>query len=174
MSRAPVPGGLLSWLRKAIGAIALLLDRVCLGVVVLLLLSILVTTVLAVFFRYVLNSPLLWTDEVGRYTMIWLAYLGAPVALRRRGHIALEWLYERLPKVCRKSLDVTIRLITGTIFGVVLCVSFPILQRLSHSHSPMMRIPMVAAYASVAVGSALIVIQSLDLLLSDVVKRGDQ
>lgn len=32
---------------------------------------------LQVFFRYVLNSPLVWAEELARLNMIWMAFLGA-------------------------------------------------------------------------------------------------
>jgi TRAP-type C4-dicarboxylate transport system permease small subunit len=51
-----------------------------------------VVIVLQVFFRYVLNSPLTWAEELARLSMIWLAFLGASVALWRRRHIKIEGL----------------------------------------------------------------------------------
>lgn len=39
--------------------------------------------------RYVFDSPLLWTDELATFLFLWLAILGAVVALRRDGHMRL-------------------------------------------------------------------------------------
>src|SRR5271154_3763795 len=39
--------------------------------------------------RYVFNSPLLWTDELATFLFLWLAMVGAVVALRRDGHMRL-------------------------------------------------------------------------------------
>ncbi len=39
--------------------------------------------------RYVFNSPIMWTDELGTFLFLWLAMLGAVVALRRDGHMRL-------------------------------------------------------------------------------------
>jgi tripartite ATP-independent transporter DctM subunit len=39
--------------------------------------------------RYVFNSPLMWTDELATFLFLWLAMLGAVVALRRDGHMRL-------------------------------------------------------------------------------------
>jgi tripartite ATP-independent transporter DctM subunit len=39
--------------------------------------------------RYVFNSPIMWTDELGNFLFLWLAMLGAVVALRRDSHMRL-------------------------------------------------------------------------------------
>ncbi|HZT88050.1 MAG TPA: TRAP transporter large permease subunit [Stellaceae bacterium] len=39
--------------------------------------------------RYVFDSPLIWTDELATFLFLWLAMIGAVVALRRDGHMRL-------------------------------------------------------------------------------------
>ena len=39
--------------------------------------------------RYVFNSPIIWTDELATFLFLWLAMIGAVVALRRDGHMRL-------------------------------------------------------------------------------------
>jgi tripartite ATP-independent transporter DctM subunit len=39
--------------------------------------------------RYVFDSPLMWTDELGTFLFLWLAMIGSVVALRRDGHMRL-------------------------------------------------------------------------------------
>ena len=36
-----------------------------------------------VFWRYVLGSPLAWTEEVSRYIFIWIVMLGIPIMFNR-------------------------------------------------------------------------------------------
>lgn len=53
-----------------------------------------ITVVVAagVFWRYVLNDSLSWTEEVARYLLIWLAAVGSIVAMHRRQHVAIDIL----------------------------------------------------------------------------------
>src|ERR1700730_171491 len=39
--------------------------------------------------RYLFNSPIIWTDELATFLFLWLAMIGAVVALRRDGHMRL-------------------------------------------------------------------------------------
>ena len=59
--------------------------RRCTEIAIMVLMAFLVViVVLSVIFRYILLSPLTWSEEVGRYVMIWLGFLGASIAMRER------------------------------------------------------------------------------------------
>lgn len=57
-----------------------------------------VTALLQVFFRFVMQNPLTWTDEVCRYCLIWLTLLGIGVASQRKSHISIDIICNVLPK----------------------------------------------------------------------------
>jgi TRAP-type C4-dicarboxylate transport system permease small subunit len=59
---------------------------------------------LQIFFRYVLNSPLVWTEELCRYLFIWICFLGWTIALRRKSHIRISFFLERLPRSLQRSI----------------------------------------------------------------------
>lgn len=55
-----------------------------------------VVTALQVIFRYVLSIPMPWTEELARYLMIWVTFIGAGVVTRRRLHIQMDLLIDRV------------------------------------------------------------------------------
>jgi TRAP-type C4-dicarboxylate transport system permease small subunit len=57
--------------------------------------------ILQVFCRYVLETPLLWPEDVTRWLLVWTAYLGASIALRKGDHISLTMFVNRLPQRLR-------------------------------------------------------------------------
>ena len=62
------------------------------------LVAVMTTVVLAgVFFRYVLNNSLAWTEDSSILMMIWVAFLVAPYAYRQGGHVGIELLVSSLP-----------------------------------------------------------------------------
>ena len=52
----------------------------------------------SVFFRYVLNDSLSWSEELAKYAMLWLVFLGAPIALRLGVHPNIEIMISNFPK----------------------------------------------------------------------------
>lgn len=54
--------------------------------------------------RYVFNDSVAWTEEIARYLLIGVAYFGSMTALRRGGHIFLEFIYRRTTDANVKAL----------------------------------------------------------------------
>jgi len=64
-----------------------------------------------VFWRYVLNDSLSWTEEVARYLLIWLAAVGSIVAMHRRQHVAIDII----PDMFKGISGRVIRLLIATV-----------------------------------------------------------
>ncbi len=58
-----------------------------------------------VIWRYVLDSPLIWVDELAEILFLWLVSLGAVIALRRGEHMRMTLLVGRLPEKARRMLS---------------------------------------------------------------------
>ena len=134
----------------------------------MVLLTVLVLVVLvAVFFRYVLGDSLPWSDEVARYLCVWVGFVGASVALNRRVHIGVEFFVDRLPAILKRRVKLVVEfvilglLLFITYFGIELVV-FQVPQR-----SSALLISMAWPYASVPVGTSLMIVQCLNLILED-------
>lgn len=51
-----------------------------------------------VVFRYVLASPLVWSEELARYLFVWVTMIGAAMAVRTGLHYGLDILVKPLPR----------------------------------------------------------------------------
>jgi TRAP-type C4-dicarboxylate transport system permease small subunit len=71
-----------------------------------LLAGLTVVVCLGVFFRYVLNSSLVWYDEFASYLLVWLTFFGAVVAQYHQRHINFDLLVEKLAPLARRVVDV--------------------------------------------------------------------
>ena len=76
-------------------------DLMLVGLFSVILLIILV----AVFFRYVVNQSLVWSDEIVRYLFVWFTLLGAALVLRDRRHIRVEYFVEHMPWGLRRVVE---------------------------------------------------------------------
>ena len=54
-----------------------------------------------VFFRFVLNASLTWSEELSRFAFIWLVYMGAVLGAKERIHIRVTAFHRLLPAVAR-------------------------------------------------------------------------
>jgi len=71
-----------------------------------------------VFFRFILNASLTWSEELSRFTFVWLVYMGALLGTKERIHIRVTATHLLFPKGFRRWLFVLADTIwfTGNIF----------------------------------------------------------
>jgi TRAP-type C4-dicarboxylate transport system permease small subunit len=53
-----------------------------------------------------LNAPLIWTDELSRFLMVWIAVFGWVLASRKRIHVRIRFFQDLLPDTLHASVEV--------------------------------------------------------------------
>ncbi|TAK88290.1 MAG: TRAP transporter small permease [Betaproteobacteria bacterium] len=119
---------------------------------------------LGVFTRYVLNNSLAWTEELARYSMMWLSWLGGGLALRRGSHIAVEFLTDALPPSARAVVVLAGRLGVFFFLGVCLWYGADLTSRVSMQSTIALGISMQVPYAAIPVGSFMMAYHLLALM----------
>lgn len=61
------------------------------------ILAIVVITIVSVWYRYVLDAPLSWTEQVSRILFVWSVFAGAAVLYRHLLHIIIDMFVLMLP-----------------------------------------------------------------------------
>ncbi len=69
-----------------------------------------------VVFRYVLKSPIAWSEELATYFFSWLAYFGAAVVLKSDSHVAISTVIDSIKNIKLKKMVI--------IFGHLLTLVF--------------------------------------------------
>lgn len=62
------------------------------------MLAIVLITLAAVWWRYVLNSPISWIEQVSNILFIWIVFVGSAVLYRQKLHIGVDFFVELLPE----------------------------------------------------------------------------
>lgn len=61
-----------------------------------------------VFSRYILNTSFSWTEELARFSLIWLSILGAAYLNAKREHLSMDFLYRKLSTSSKKKMSILI------------------------------------------------------------------
>jgi len=126
-----------------------------------LLIAMVVLIFLQVIMRYVFSNSLSWSEELARYMFLWLIWVGASYATKTKSHIAIDAVKSRLPKIPQQILTVLVFVIWLG-FALFLCIEgFELTEKIfgMGQKSTALQLPMGFAYASVPVGSGLMVIR---------------
>lgn len=108
--------------------------------------------------RYWGGFSLPWSDEVARYTMIWLTFLGSGLALREGAHVAIANAQEALPGPAQRALRLVILLILFGFFAFMVWVGIDYMNRMAVQRSAALRLPMKWVYAAMPAGFALMIV----------------
>lgn len=136
-------------------ALILLMTRV---IVVALLAVMFGSTLAGVFFRYVLNDALTWSEEVARYSMVWLSLLGGGLVFREGGHVAVDLLVSRLPsRHFRRGVMLIAQGVVVAVLIVVLWKGIALMERGQYMTTAALRLPMYVPYAALPAGAVLMI-----------------
>src|SRR5215470_15512112 len=101
-------------------AVAAAFDRGVAIIACALVTALLVCVSLGVVTRS-LGEPLIWTDELSRFLMVWLAVFGWILATRKRIHVRIRFFQDRLPSSAHKGTELMIQGAL-TLLGLLICV----------------------------------------------------
>lgn len=114
-----------------------------------------------VWYRFVLNNPLAWSEEVARYLFVWISFLGSAVGVRMNVHLGIDLIDKALSPRARKVMTVVVNLLIQIFLLVVIFWGIKILKVVQFQKSASMGIPMTYPYLAVPVGSAFMLLNSL-------------
>lgn len=131
------------------------LMAVCRYLIIIIVAVLAVVLIASVVWRYGLNSAISWSEEGCKYLMVWLAFLGAPIALRNFAHINIDLLAKAMPPRVRQFLHVLVSLIIVCTMGVVFWKGVGFTQLGMRQVASSFNLSMFYMYIAVPVGSAL-------------------
>jgi TRAP-type C4-dicarboxylate transport system permease small subunit len=105
------------------------------------------------FTRYVLNDSLSWTEEIARYGLMWVVFIGGIMVTRRNTHIAVELLSNLMaPGTARAALLAGVDIVKLLFLALLAYFSITITDRMSSQVMTVFDLPMSYVYAGVALG----------------------
>jgi TRAP-type C4-dicarboxylate transport system permease small subunit len=162
-------------------ALLWLVDRLnlVLTYVIGLLLAVMTLAVFTqVMVRFVLtaggiNISAAWTEEVARYVLIWIVFLGAGIGCRKRQLISLEFVVRALPPLPGQGIVHLGLLVCLGFFGLLISVGMAFMELGAIESSPVMQIPKAWVYAAMPAGAALMILNTAALMAESLLDRRD-
>lgn len=150
-------------MRKVILMLSNSLYNISKYLLILISASLTVIVIVQVISRTLFNFSFVWADEIGRYLMVWLAFVGVSVAFRDNEMAAMDLLANKVGKykvVYQIILQLIILFfgILSFIYGLKVCID-PSVRLQS---SPSINLSMFWVYVSIPIGAVLMVVHSIN------------
>ena len=99
------------------------IDKIIFTLIAISFIILILSCVLQVFTRFILNNSLSWTEELSRYTFIWSNFLGAIFCTKKGTHAIVTIITDSLGKKKKIILNIAVNLIVA-IINLIVSMSF--------------------------------------------------
>jgi TRAP-type C4-dicarboxylate transport system permease small subunit len=130
----------------------------------LLLMALLACVVAGVVSRQ-LGAPIPWTDEAAQYLLVWTGFTGWILAARKRSHIRIDVLIDRLPEGPRRAAEIAIQRCVMALATAMLLYGPVLIER--NLDVSWISVPLSAAllYVPVPIAAAAVFAQAIAQIL---------
>lgn len=162
-------------LRKDLDEISEIINSIVGVVCVALTALMFISVFIQVIGRYITEEGTAWTEETARYTMIWLAFLGASTLVRNWDNTSVTFFKDKLPEKVRTIADIAIMIIMFVFMAFVCILSICEVPKYTlREFSPALKITMFIPKSSVLFGSLIVCVQLLWKIIDSILALADE
>lgn len=120
-----------------------------------------------VFFRYALNQSLSWSEELARFILVWLTFLGASSAYYRKVNPGVDFLYTKLPLFFKKISSILTHLASMVLFIVMIVYGCEFAYFVRLQISPALQIPKWIILSIIPISGVIFMIHALTFFFDE-------
>lgn len=122
----------------------------------------LAVTFFSVISRYVFSFTFEWAEELSRFLFVWSVFLGSALIMGENGHLAVEFLPNKLKgKTAGLFVEFFIKMCSYIFIIILLTQGFKMTRMMMFQTSPGMGIPMGIIYSVIPVSSILMILYTI-------------
>ena len=153
----------------AVSVMKALVDKLLAAIISVCVIALTVVVIWQVFSRYALHAPSTYTDELARYLMIYMTFLGAAYTAGRRQHLAIDLLTGWLQRVLSPFAVALIYHGAVLIFAIAVLIAggtgLIVLTAKAHNITPVMGLAVSRVYLILPVTGVIMVFYSITSLI---------
>lgn len=137
------------------------LTMVVQGLAVLSAVVMVSSLLLGIFFRYVMQDSLTWSEEVAMLCFSWLVFLAAALMVRENGHVRIELVMTLFPPAVYRLLNQVIWIAIALVGLYMAWTGYQFIQLTMGQKSAAIRYPIWLRDSSLPVSGVLIALYAL-------------
>lgn len=110
------------------------------------------TVVYQFFTRYVLNDSAAWTEEIARYLLIGVVFIGACIGVSKNNHIQVDFFYKFMPPRMARLMATLVDVLRVVFLLAFAVLTLMMMNKLKDARMTMIDLPMNLVYGVCMVG----------------------
>lgn len=119
------------------------------------------------FTRYVLNDSAAWTEEIARYLLIAVVFVGISAATRRTRHIHVDFLYRLVPASFARVLSSAVDAGRAVFFAIAVWLTYQMMTLMGNYQMTVIDLPVNIIYAFCLFGFAAASVRSVQVAIEN-------
>ncbi len=114
--------------------------------------------------RYVLNDSASWTEEIARYLLIGVVFVGAAIGVVKNNHIQVDFFYRHMPRAVGRALGLAVDLLRTLFFVAAVVMTVQMMIKIGNSaNMTIVDLPMNLVYGVCLFGFAAMCVRSVQV-----------
>jgi TRAP-type transport system small permease protein len=118
------------------------------------------------FTRYVTNDSAAWTEEIARYLLIAVVFIGSAIGVARNQHVQVDFFYRYLPRAVCRVLSTFVDAVRVLFLGTSVVLTGMMMSKLgNNSRMTIVDLPMNIVYGVCLLGFAIMTWRAVQVAL---------
>ena len=117
--------------------------------------------------RYALNHSLFWSEELARYILVWLTFLGSSVAYFRGMHPGINIIHRKLPPHLKRLATLFVLILSLLFFGVMIWYGIQFSYFVRLQTTPALALPKWLVFSIIPLSGFLLALHNVAMIFSE-------
>lgn len=114
--------------------------------------------------RYVLNDSAAWTEEIARYLLIGVVFIGASIGVAKNNHIQVDFFYRHMPARMGKALGIAVDVLRTLFYVAAVVMTVQMMIKIGNNAAmTIVDLPMNLVYGVCLLGFVAMLARSLQV-----------
>ena len=138
-----------------------IVDNIVEWISAILAVGVVIVCLLQIVFRFIIQAPLSWSEELSRYLFIWIVYIGGYLCTRSNSQLGITFFVDSMPKKIGRMVSIVAQLLVFFYQAVVVFFGFQLVSRFMNQPSSVLRCQMGVFYDAIPSGMSLMMLREI-------------
>ena len=119
------------------------------------------------FTRYALNDSAAWTEEIARYLLICVVFVGAAIGVRKNNHVQVDFFYRILPRPLQRLMSTLVDLFRISFLAYATWLTWQLTQKIGGQQMSIVDWPIGIVYSVVLFGFVLMTLRAVQVAVGN-------
>jgi TRAP-type C4-dicarboxylate transport system permease small subunit len=119
------------------------------------------------FTRYALNDSAAWTEEIARYLLICVVFVGSAIGVRKNNHVQVDFFYRLLPRRLTRLMSTMVDLFRVSFLGYAAWLTWLLIEKIGGQRMSVVDWPIGIVYGVVLFGFVLMTLRALQVAIAN-------